>query len=136
MSPSFDPSHNVVAAAADRISESNSAWENAAAAATIVAASAQASAGKGRQHVQFGTDDWVLVLLNLLNIMNRTDDRSCLTVDPVNAFGYPAGEGRTEDERQGPYSYVLCAVREVHFDEDERYCTSTFPVILQRFVLH
>jgi DNA-directed RNA polymerase subunit delta len=101
-----------LAAAADRLTENHSAWESAAAAASIVAAS----------HVQFGTDDWVLVLLNLLNIMNQIDDRSCFTVDPVNAFGYPAGEGKSEEERQGPFSYVLCVVREVHFDEDERYC--------------
>jgi hypothetical protein len=111
-----------LAAAADRLTENASAWESAAAAASIVAASAHGSVTKGRQHVQFGTDDWVLVLLNLLNIMNQTDDRSCFTVDPVNAFGFPAGEGTSEEERQGPFSYVLCVVREVHFDEDERYC--------------
>jgi hypothetical protein len=50
-------------------------------------------------------------------------DESLVTVDPVNKFGYPAGEGHTDDERHGPYSFVLCRVVRVNFEEDERYFT-------------
>ena len=113
-----------IAAAVDRLGshEQNSAWENAAAAAAVVAATSQAPS-KHKQLVQFGQDDQVLVMLNLLNITNRTDDKSQFTIEPVNAHGFPMGKGKTDEERRGPYSYVLCVVQEVHFDEDERYYT-------------
>jgi hypothetical protein len=98
----------------------NSDWENVAAAAAIVAASS--SLGK-RGLVQFGKDDHVLVMLTLLNITNSEVDKEMFTVHPVNTYGYPAGEGKTENQKQGPHQYVLCIVKNVHFDEDERYYT-------------
>lgn len=112
-----------MAAAVDRLgtADQNTDWENAAAAAAVVAASA--SAPSNRKHVQFGQDDHVLVMLTLLNITNRVDDKAEFTIDPVNVHGYPAGEGKADDERQGPYSFILCTVMKVHFDEDERYYT-------------
>ena len=55
--------------------------------------------------------------------MLLSNSKDLFTVAPVNAHGYPAGGGETEAERQGPYSYVICTVRKVHFDEDERYYT-------------
>jgi hypothetical protein len=50
-------------------------------------------------------------------------DDMLVTTDPVNKYGYPAGEGFTDEERRGPYSYVLCTVERVNFEEDERYYT-------------
>jgi hypothetical protein len=41
----------------------------------------------------------------------------------VNKHGYPAGEGTTPPERQGPYKYVIATVRDVHFDEVQPYYT-------------
>jgi len=112
-----------IVAAADRLgdNEQNLNWESAAAAAAVVAATAQAT--PTRNYIQFRTDEHVLVLLKILNLTNRQDDRAQYTVDPVNKYGYPLGEGKAERERQGPYSYVLCSVCKVHFDEDERYYT-------------
>jgi hypothetical protein len=109
------------AAASGAGSQDNSDWESVVAAAAVVAASTQSN--KERKHVQFGQDDHVLVLLTLLNITNRTDDATLFTIDPVNCYGYPFGEGKTDAERQGPHSFVLCTVKKVHFDEDERYYT-------------
>lgn len=112
-----------MAEAVDRLGshERNSNWENAAAAAAVVAATTNIPAS--RKHVQFSKGDHVLVMLTLLNITNREDDDTHFTVDPVNVYGYPAGEGRTEEQRTGPYSFILCTVANVHFDEDERYYT-------------
>lgn len=102
--------------------DANSAWENVAAAATIVAATTAGASSK-RSHAQFGANDHVLVMLTLLNITNHEDDRDMFTIDPVNPLGFPVGGGNTEAQRQGPFSYVLATVTNVHFDEDERYYT-------------
>jgi hypothetical protein len=111
-----------IAAAADILGKQDAtAWENVAAAAAIVAATAVAS--NKRKHVQFSTDDRALVLVSMLNYTNQEDDTDMFTIDPVNAFGFPAGGGNTEAEKQGPYSFVLTAVTKVHFDEDEKYYT-------------
>jgi hypothetical protein len=101
--------------------DTNSDWENVAAAANVVAAGAGASSK--RSHVQFGANDHVLVMLSLINYINNEDDPDTFTIDPVNALGYPVGGGNTEAERQGPFSFVLATVTNVHFDEDERYYT-------------
>jgi hypothetical protein len=90
------------------------------AAASVVAQSA-ATAAKRAGHVQFNVDDPVLCMLTLLNVTNPGDDNESFTVSPVNIHGYPPGEGKTEEERQGPYVFVLATVKKVHFDEDERY---------------
>jgi hypothetical protein len=102
--------------------DANSDWENVAAAATVVAAATAGASGK-RSHVQFGAKDHVLVILNLLNMTNHEDDRDTFTIDPVNAMGFPMGGGNTEAERQGPFTFVVATVVNVHFDEDERYYT-------------
>lgn len=115
--------HDPLSAAVDRLTESNNDWDNAVAAAAVVAASTQSPAK--RSLIQFGRGDYVLVMLTLLNITNQSDDKETFTSDPVNSFGYPAGEGATELQRHGPYKYVLCQVQKVHFDEDERYYTVT-----------
>jgi hypothetical protein len=95
-----------------------------AAAVTVVAASEAGghSASKTRQQ-KFGVNDTVLVFLTLLNVTNMEDPKDTFTVAPVNKYGYPAGEGRTEEEKTGPYTFVLCFVKHVHFDEDDRYYT-------------
>ena len=43
----------------------------------------------------------------------------------VNRFGYPPGEGGTEEEKRGPYMYVLAKVKRVHFEEYSVYYTVT-----------
>jgi hypothetical protein len=99
----------------------NSEWENVAAAAAVVAAG---TAGSGkRSHTQFAVDEKVLVFLNILNHTNSVDAIDAFTVNPVNKFGYPRGEGKTSEEQHGPYVYVLALVKKVHFDEDLRYYT-------------
>ena len=105
-----------------RKQDSNSEWENVAAAAAVVAASSQGGSSKSR-HVQFAVNDHVLCFLTLLNVTNMEDAKDTFTIAPVNRFGYPAGEGATEFEKSGPYSFVLATVKHVHFDEDDRYYT-------------
>ena len=98
-----------------------SEWENVVAAAAVVAAST--ASGNKRSRTQFAVDDNVLVFLNVLNHTNSVDSRDAFTVNPVNKFGFPRGEGKTPEEQQGPYVYVLAVVKKVHFDEDTRYYT-------------
>lgn len=43
----------------------------------------------------------------------------------VNKHGFPPGEGETLEERRGPYIYVLCQVKKVHFEEIAAYYTVT-----------
>lgn len=116
------------AAAVDKLS-SGEDWEQTAAAAAVVASR------KGHS-VQYSQGDRVLVLLTLLNFTIRqtqpppgVDDEkteqimNSVTIAPVNKAGFPEGEGRTESEKSGPFSYVICTVQQVHFDEIERYYT-------------
>ncbi|KAL3905401.1 MAG: hypothetical protein SGILL_009693, partial [Bacillariaceae sp.] len=107
-----------------RNQDSNNEWENVAAAVTVVAAGeAGASASKSQHNIKFAVDDMVLVFLTLLNVTNMEDPKDTFTVAPVNKYGFPAGEGRLESEKSGPYTFVLCRVTHVHFDEDDRYYT-------------
>jgi hypothetical protein len=107
-----------------RNQDSNNEWENVAAAVTVVAASeAGASASKSQHNIKFAVNDTVLVFLTLLNVTNMEDPKDTFTVAPVNKYGFPAGEGRKEAEKLGPYTFVLCRVVHVHFDEDDRYYT-------------
>ena len=76
-----------------------------------------------RQIKKFSVGDTVLVLLALLNVTNVEDSKDTFTVVPVNCLGFPQGEGRTDEEKVGPYRYVLATVNHVHFDEDDRYYT-------------
>jgi hypothetical protein len=99
----------------------NSEWENVAAAAAVAAAGA--SGGGKNSHTQFAVGEHILVLLNTLNHTNSVDNPDVFTVNPVNKWGYPRGEGTTAEEQQGPYVYVLAIVKKVHFDEDVRYYT-------------
>ena len=106
-----------------RKQDSNSEWENVAAAVTVVAAgSAPAGSAKSR-HIKFAVNDTVLVFLTLLNVTNMEDPKDTFTVAPVNKYGYPQGEGTTDLEKAGPYTFVLATVKYVHFDEDDRYYT-------------
>ena len=102
-------------------SGTNTNWENVAAAAAIVAAGT--SSNPKRSHTQFAVDEKVLVFLNVLNHTNSISDRDDFTVDPVNKYGFPRGEGKTSLEQSGPFVYVLATVKKVHFDEDLRYYT-------------
>lgn len=43
----------------------------------------------------------------------------------VNEYGFPAGEGATPEEQNGPYLYVLAKVKKVHFGENAEYYTVT-----------
>jgi len=47
------------------------------------------------------------------------------SLEPLNRFGYPEGEGTKVEEQRGPYLYVLAQVKMVHFEEDARYYTVT-----------
>lgn len=113
----FSSLDNAVSALAD---QTGSQWHNVAAAAAVVAASATY---KRSNNNLYDVDTKVLVLMTLLNVTNKVDSKDLLTVCPVNRFGYPAGEGKTEEERSGPFNYVLCTVKKAHFDEDDRYYT-------------
>jgi hypothetical protein len=95
--------------------------QHVAAAAAVVAASAQTSAKRG--YIQFGQKDHVLVMLTMLGMADQGGERENYTVDPVNEHGYPKGQGKTEAQKQAPFLFVLCTVTQVHFDEDERYYT-------------
>jgi len=96
-------------------------FEHVAAAAAVVAASAQPST---KRVIQFGRGDHVLVMLTLLGMADQdSENKGSYTIDPVNKLGYPHGKGKTEAQKQGPFLYVLCQVTQVHFDEDERYYT-------------
>jgi hypothetical protein len=111
-----------------RNQDSNSEWENVAAAAAVVAASSQIGGMNSKatgmlRHIQFAVQDTVLVFLTLLNVTNKEDPKDTFTVAPVNKYGYPSGEGTTELEKNGPYTFVLATVKHVHFDEDDRYYT-------------
>lgn len=118
-----ESSKDSLTAAVNCLAENNNEWENVAAAAAVVAASTHTLAK--RSLVQFGRGDHVLVMLTLLNLTNQLDEKDMFTTDPVNSFGYAAGEGTNEAQRHGPYKYLLCQVQTVHFDEDERYYTVT-----------
>ncbi|KAG7349730.1 adenylate cyclase family protein [Nitzschia inconspicua] len=106
-----------------RNQDSNSEWENVAAAVTVVAASESGASASNSRHIKFAVNDTVLVFLTLLNVTNMEDPKDTFTVAPVNKYGFPAGEGRTEAEKTGPYTFVICTVSHVHFDEDDRYYT-------------
>ncbi|KAL7581050.1 hypothetical protein ACA910_005853 [Epithemia clementina (nom. ined.)] len=120
-------SNNIdIATAVDRLESSidmeGTNWEHTLAAAAIVAA--ENAPGTKRQTKQYSADDHVLVLLGLLNLQNHgVDDPMNFTISPVNELGYPQGKGRTEQQKQGPFNYLICTVTVVHFDEDERYYT-------------
>ena len=105
-----------------RKQDSNNEWENVAAAAAVVAAGSAGGQSK-KSYVQFAVNETVLVFLTLLNVTNMEDPKDTFTIAPVNKYGFPAGEGTTEAEKSGPYSFVLATVRHVHFDEDDRYYT-------------
>ena len=105
-----------------RKQDSNNEWENVAAAAAVVAAGSAGGQSK-KSYIQFAVNETVLVFLTLLNVTNMEDPKDTFTIAPVNKYGFPAGEGTTEAEKAGPYSFVLATVRHVHFDEDDRYYT-------------
>jgi hypothetical protein len=114
--------NRTMADAVELLGNTNSTdFEHVAAAAAVVAAASQTSAKRG--YVQFGQGDHVLVMLTLLGMADVSGDKESYTVDPVNALGYPQGQGKTESQKQGPFLFVLCTVTQVHFDEDERYYT-------------
>jgi len=43
----------------------------------------------------------------------------------VNKHGYPKGKGKSQSERNGPYSYLLCTITKTHYEENEVYWTVT-----------
>jgi hypothetical protein len=44
-------------------------------------------------------------------------------VSSVNRFGFPPGEGRTAEEKTGPYIFVLGKIQEIHFEENSVFYT-------------
>jgi hypothetical protein len=125
-------------------------WESMAAAAAIV--SGGTTATDARNQHRYNVGDRVLVVANANNkhVADTGDleggmdgggacaagnqigvDRSAADgvgddiVAPVNKHGFPVGKGDMEEERRGPYVYVLSCVRKVHFEEDARYYTVT-----------
>lgn len=106
--------------AVSRLGNTTNDFEQAAAAAAFVAAT---SGPKSRGAGLFSKGNYCLVMLTLLGISDRDGQRDLYTIDPVNVHGYPRGEGKTDQQRHGPFMFVLCVVTQVHFDEDERYYT-------------
>ena len=96
------------------------------AAAAVVASSSLASS---RPAVHFSVGEKCLVILAILNgtltKLPEGEEHSNITKNPVNKFGFPRGLGFAIEEQRGPYNYVLCNVKAVHFDEDARYYTIT-----------
>lgn len=43
----------------------------------------------------------------------------------VNRYGFPHGVGETDEERRGPYNYVLATITKLHFEEIKTYYTVT-----------
>ena len=113
--------HNVVHAVEQLNMYQTSDFEYTSAAAAIVTATT--ASGKRNYGPQFGQGDHVLVILAILGLADAFGNKELYTIDPVNKLGYPQNEGKTEAQSQGPYLYVLCVVKQVHFDEDERYYT-------------
>jgi hypothetical protein len=44
-------------------------------------------------------------------------------ISSVNRFGFPPGEGRTAEEKTGPYIFVLGKIQEIHFEENSVFYT-------------
>ena len=109
--------------AIERLRNSNSEWESVAAAVAVVQESERRPTSTMSRQNQFDIGDYVLVFLTLLNVTNEEDPKDAFTVAAVNKFGFPEGEGRNEEERKGPYNFVLARVKQLHFEEDDRYYT-------------
>ena len=90
-----------------------------------MAAAAQVVAASGHQgYKNFKKGENVLVPLKLLNIRfeHTEGPLSETTISPVNKYGYPAGKGKTREEnKQGPFVYVIAQVESVHFGENAPY---------------
>jgi hypothetical protein len=79
---------------------------------------------------RFRRGDNVLVALKLMDLSvdglvmveEASSSRKRLTTtNPVNKYGFPPGEGITEEHKKGPYEYVLATVKSIHFGEDAIY---------------
>jgi hypothetical protein len=119
-----DSNGNTSSAMVDAVERLNtyqsSDFEYVSAAAAVVSATAS---GKRNYVQQFGQGDHVLVILAILGLADAFGNKESYTIDPVNKLGFPRNQGKTEAQNQGPFLYVLCIVKQVHFDEDERYYT-------------
>jgi hypothetical protein len=105
-------------------SDSNSEWESVAAAVAVVQEGERRATNTNKSRLnQFSAGDTVLVFLTLLNVTNSEDPKDTFTIAAVNTFGFPEGEGKTDDEKRGPYNFVLATVKQLHFEEDDRYYT-------------
>ena len=62
---------------------------------------------------------------SVLPKLRRDEEHQNVMKNLVNKFGFPRGLGFAIEEQRGPYNYVLCNVKAVHFDEDARYYTIT-----------
>ena len=51
---------------------------------------------------------------------NESDDTELYL---LNKYGFPDGEGNYPFERKGPYLYVLCTIKQVHYEENEVFWT-------------
>ena len=87
------------------------------------------------RNVIFNVNDKVLVYLTLLNITNNDElTKDTYTTAAVNKFGYPNKDGKRsssieksdhhhQEKFHGPFMFILCEIKQVHFDESERYYT-------------
>ena len=98
----------------------NTDLDSVAAAAAVVALGTGAA---GSKRIQYAVDDTVLVFLNILNHTNSVDPPEAFTIAPVNKYGFQPGEGKGNEEQEGPFVYVMATVRRVHFNEDIPYYT-------------
>jgi hypothetical protein len=85
-------------------------------------------------NVIFNVNNKVLVHLTLLNMANNDElTKDTYTTSAVNKFGYPNREGKrssteksdhhNQEKFHGPFMFILCEIKQVHFDESERYYT-------------
>ena len=78
---------------------------------------------------RFNQGEKVLVKINfnksLVNESHAAAVTAKMTASPVNKFGYPKGYSWKNDEKYGPYIYVLATVKYIHFDQDSWYYTVT-----------
>lgn len=106
-----------------RKQNSSSEWESVAAAQAVVQESGRQRPNIRSNRNPFLEGEYVLVFLTLLNVTNEEDPKDTFTVAAVNKYGFPEGEGRNEQEKSGPYNFVLARIKSLHFEEDDRYYT-------------
>ncbi|VEU33814.1 unnamed protein product [Pseudo-nitzschia multistriata] len=77
----------------------------------------------GVKKTSFSVGDKVLVNRQIMNIANNVTVPRWKKRHMVNKSGFPETQGRTPQEKTGPFIYVACEVKTVPSDENEPYFT-------------